>query len=102
LRPFTFSFSNVLAIKEVQLLLATNFFHQMSGTILYSLEVKGTIPLTQTSYNFYLAGAATSLVAIASISDFIFKKKKKFFPLMIWLFISMIYQFSCLMVSLFK
>jgi len=74
----------------------------MSGTILYSLRVNGAIPLTATSYNFYLAGAATSLCAIASISDFIFKRKKKFFPLMVWLFVSMIYQFICLMLSLFK
>ena len=74
----------------------------MSGTILYSLQVNGTIPVTNTSYNYYLAGAATSLCAIASISDFIFKRKKKFFPLMVWLFISMIYQFVCLMLSFFK
>jgi ABC-type amino acid transport system permease subunit len=74
----------------------------MSGTILYSLNVSGTTPLTDTTYNFYLAGAATSLFAIASISDFIFKKKKKFFPLMVWLFVSLIYQFCCLMISLFK
>lgn len=74
----------------------------MSGTILYSLNVNGTTPLTATTYNFYLAGGATSLCAIASISDFIFKRKKKFFPLMVWLFVSMIYQFCCLMISLFK
>jgi len=80
---------------------ATNFFHQMSGTILFSLKVNGTYP-SDTSYKFYLAGAATSLLAIASISDFVFKKKKKFFPIMIWLFVSMIYYFVCLILSMFK
>lgn len=74
----------------------------MSGTVLYSLDVNGSTPLTDTSYKFYLVGAATSLCAIASVSDFIFKRKKKFFPLMFWLFISMMYQFVSLMISCFK
>ena len=63
----------------------------MSGTILYSLQVKGTTPQTPTTYNFYIAGGAISLFAIASISDLVFKKKKKFLPILVWLFISMIY-----------
>lgn len=50
LRPFTFSFSNVLAIKEVQLLLAANFFHQMSGTICYTLDINGTTPHSKETY----------------------------------------------------
>jgi hypothetical protein len=63
----------------------------MSGMICYGLRINGTNALTPLTYNYYVSGGAISLFVIAVISDMVFKRRKKFFPLMVLLIMSMIY-----------
>lgn len=68
----------------------------------YILKLKGMVPQTKQTYTYYVIGAVLSYLTIAIGSDWIYGKRKKFYPLYIWLLISIIYQVSLLIVSTFK
>jgi hypothetical protein len=67
-----------------------NFFRQMSDTLIYSLKIGGQNP-KNTQYDYYVAGGALSLLVIAAFSEITFKKRNKFFPLVVWTTISLLY-----------
>ena len=62
----------------------------MSDTLIYSLKIRGQNP-KNTQYDYYVAGGALSLLFIAAFSEVIFKQRNKFFPLIVWTTISLLY-----------
>jgi hypothetical protein len=44
LRPFTYSFSNIMTISDVRRLMLATIFRQMSHTMTYILDINGMNP----------------------------------------------------------
>lgn len=72
----------------------------MSDTLIYSLQIAGQNP-KDNQYNYFVAGGGFSLIVIAAFSELVFKKRNKFFPLFVWLLITLSYQITNFTLSLF-
>ena len=101
LRPFTYSFSNVMTIKDVQRLMAATILRQMAHTMTYILDIKGGEPVSPKTYNYFTVGAALSYIFIALMSDCIYGKKRKFYPLYCCLLVLISYQVALAIASCF-
>ena len=91
LRPMTYSFTNIFRIEAVRQLVLATLFRSMSGSMLFLLNINGSSPLHPVTYVSYVAGGAVSFFIIALCSDKIYRKKTKFLPLMVWVWISIVY-----------
>lgn len=79
-------------ISEVQKLILIGFLKDTSSEISYVLTISGTSPpLDEGDYLFYVIGGVSSLIFITVVSDFIYKRRKKFVPLTVWLGIATLY-----------
>jgi hypothetical protein len=67
----------------------------------FRFGLKGLYSPCLECYIYYVAGAAVSLLAIALMSDLIFKKSKKWVPCLFWVSVSTLYQFVLFVYSLF-
>lgn len=101
LRPVTYSFSNILKIKDVRRLILATVFRQMSSTMCYILDLRGMEPLSLKSYDFFIIGGALSYIQIALTSECIFGRRKTFYPLFVYVITLLVYESILLVVSLF-
>lgn len=96
-----YSFSNVLKVKDVQTLISATIFRQASTTMCFLYKIKGEVPLTERTYDFYVFGGALSFCFIALFSDRIYTRRKKYLPLQVIVSVSILYHLACFFLSIF-
>jgi uncharacterized membrane protein len=74
----------------------------MNFVINYGMDLRSYYSDSVHWYEYYASGAAGSLLLIALVSEFVFKKTKKWVPCFVMVCIIVLYQFFQLVYSLFQ
>lgn len=81
-----------MMIEEVRSLVLIGFLQNIATETGVLLEIVGMSPPTNNqNYKFYVIGGASSFLFIIMLSDWVFKRRKKFVPLAFWLLINVLY-----------
>jgi hypothetical protein len=99
IRPVTYSFCNVLGIRDVRRLISATVFRQMSQTMCDILQIGGITPLSIKTYQFYVLGGVVAYLMIACFGELIFGNKRKFFTLFVWVTLTILFQLVMLVTS---
>ena len=81
-----------MMIEEVRSLIWLGFLKNTAVEIGVILEIVGVSPPTNNqNYKFYVIGGASSLLFIIVLSDWVYRRRKKFVPIAFWLLINVLY-----------